>query len=125
MFIPTATPNRPCLRLHCAIYGLSLCAILSFTIILDDDFPLPTLTRRRRLASLNTHPVKPFPYGRDLVDPNYQSLVQPSDIDGSLIRKQAKRAALAEGATRTLPRPATMFCCSSRSCSRTTATGAS
>ena len=89
MFIPTATPNRPCLRLHCAIYGLSLCAILSFTIILDDDFPLLSLPRRRRLAYLDAHPVKPFPYGRNPVDPNHQSLVQPSDIDGSLIRKQA------------------------------------
>jgi hypothetical protein len=60
--------------------------------------------KRRQLAYFDTIQMKPIPYGRRLIDPNFQSLIYPTDIDGKMFKKQtpqefeeAAAAALAGG----------------------------
>ena len=44
--------------------------------------------KRRQLAYFDTVQMKPMPYGRRLIDPNFQSLIYPTDIDGGMFKKQ-------------------------------------
>jgi len=44
--------------------------------------------KRRQLAYFDTVQMKPIPYGRRLIDPNFQSLIHPTDIDGVMFKKQ-------------------------------------
>lgn len=73
-----------------AIVGLALCAML-YTIIWDqrpDDDGDLLLGDRRQLAYLDAVQQKKVPYGRHLVDQNYQALMWPTAIDGSMFKKQ-------------------------------------
>lgn len=80
-----------------AVFGLALCALLYAVIWdqqanLDDDdnddgFHLGG-GDRRQLAFLDPVEQKRFPYGRDMIDQNYQSLMLPSVIDSSMFRLQ-------------------------------------
>lgn len=80
-------------RRYAILVGLTVCAI-SYTAIWDDadDGPLSTLLRRQ-LAYLDVEPSPVVPYGRALVDQNFQSLSRPSDIDGDLFRRKTKAKA--------------------------------
>lgn len=44
--------------------------------------------KRRQLAYFDAVQMKPIPYGRRLIDPNFQSLIYPTDIDGGMFKKQ-------------------------------------
>ncbi len=78
-----------------AVLGLAICVVL-YLIIWDDvsdDVDDPALHlipggERRLLAFLDPVEQKPIPYGRDMVDQNYQSLSWPTSIDSSMFRKQ-------------------------------------
>ena len=87
-----------------AILGLAACAVLYLIIIWDDvsdgDDDAHALRlgpggnieqQRRLLAFLDPVEQRPVPYGRDMVDQNYQSLSWPTSIDSSMFRKQSPK----------------------------------
>lgn len=83
----TTTRPRPS-RLRHATLGIGLalviCAI-SYTIIWDHGL-VAQLSSGRQLAYLDTYRTSPLPYGRIMINQNYQALLQPSGIDSSLFR---------------------------------------
>ena len=65
-----------------ALLGLALCA-LAYTVIWDQE----SARERRRLDYLDPKAARKITYLREKNDQNYQSFVQPSDIDSDIFRR--------------------------------------
>lgn len=90
--LPTRLPRRT--RPQYAVLILVLCTI-SYSALRDYDFlSSVALHGRRNLAYLDSIPTKPMPYGRAMIDQNYQSLLLPSGIDSSLFRKKSQKISI-------------------------------
>jgi len=95
---PTRIPKPNCFRpgyRYAKVFVLALCAISYTAIWVYDDgllsYHLPLQQRQRRqLAYLDSHPAPVVPYGRALIDQNFQSLTLPSHIDSALFRSKAE-----------------------------------
>lgn len=92
-------PSRSCPRAKRrqtrSILGLILCAV-AYTALWDIDDSGVLMARRwwfrprRRLAYLDSRPVRTMPYGKETINPNYQSFLKPSEIDGMIFLRNRK-----------------------------------
>jgi hypothetical protein len=78
-----------------SILGLILCAI-TYTALWDIDESGVLMARRwwfrprRQLAYLDSRPVRSTSYGKNNINPNYQSFLKPSEIDGMMFLRNRR-----------------------------------
>lgn len=106
----TASPRPPPPRRRlAAATGLCIASILCAKLLLpplqlEEVETQPTRdvhrgggSRRRALSYLDPKPHRMQPYGRAIINQNYQALRQPSEIDSDLFRKRGQSAGVAGG----------------------------
>jgi hypothetical protein len=92
-------PSRSCpivrRRRVRSVAGILICAV-TYAALWDIDDSGVLIARkwwfqpRRQLAYLDSNPVRPVPYGKGEINPNYQSFLKPSEIDGMMFLRNRK-----------------------------------